>query len=93
MTKKDKERIIEQIKSILKDNYMLFNDDEHQVMKEALNALFCLQQYRWERDIAVGQLEELGLSLGKKIDGVYLTKEKYEDLLEYMEQNKKELRI
>lgn len=40
-------------------------------------------QIKWERDIALGQLEELGISLGQKIDGVYLTKEKYEKLLEY----------
>jgi hypothetical protein len=41
------------------------------------------EQYKWERDIAIGQLEELGLSFGQKVDGVYLTKEKYEELLEY----------
>lgn len=40
-------------------------------------------QYRWERDVAISQLEELGLGFGQKIDGVYLTKEEYEKLLEY----------
>lgn len=44
----------------------------------AFAALICLEQFRWERDIAVSQLEELGLSLGQKIDGVYLDKEEYE---------------
>lgn len=39
-------------------------------------------QYKWERNVAIEQLEELGLSLGQKIDGVYLTKEKYDKLLE-----------
>jgi hypothetical protein len=41
------------------------------------------EQYKWERDIAIGQLEELGLSLGQKIEGVYLTKDEHEKLLEY----------
>lgn len=39
-------------------------------------------QIKWERDIALEQLEELGLSLGQKIDGVYLSKEEYNRLLE-----------
>lgn len=52
-------------------------------VKEAFNALIVLDQIRWERDIAIEQLDELGLSLGQKVDGVYLTKEEYEDLLEY----------
>lgn len=37
-------------------------------------------QYRWERDIAIGQLEELNISFGQKINGVYLTKEECEML-------------
>ena len=41
-------------------------------------------QIKWERDIALGQLEKLGISLGQEIDGVYLTKEEHEKLLEYM---------
>ena len=41
------------------------------------------EQYKWERDIAIEQLEELGLSLGQKIEGVYLTKDEHEKLLEY----------
>lgn len=40
-------------------------------------------QIKWERDVAIEQLEELGLSLGEKIDGVYLNKKEYEKLLEY----------
>lgn len=40
-------------------------------------------QFKWERDIAIEQLDELGLSLGQKIDGVYLTKEEYKELFEY----------
>lgn len=39
-------------------------------------------QYKWERDVAISQLEELGLSFGQKIDGFYITKENYNKLLE-----------
>ena len=48
----------------------------------AFDALLCVDQYRWERDIALGQLEELGIGFGQKIDGVYLTKEEHEKLIE-----------
>ena len=41
------------------------------------------EQTKWERDIALQQLEELGLGLGQIIDGKYLSKEEYEKLLEY----------
>lgn len=40
-------------------------------------------QIKWERDVAFEQLNELGIGFGEKIDGVYLTKEEYEKLLEY----------
>ena len=40
-------------------------------------------QYKWERDVAISQLEELGIGFGQKIDCVYLTKEEYEELLDY----------
>lgn len=52
-------------------------------VEEAFKALICLGQFMWERDVAISQLEELGLGLGQKIDGVYLTHEQYNDLLEY----------
>lgn len=49
----------------------------------ALNALGAIDQIRWERDIAIEQLEELGIGFGEKIDGIYLNKEEYEKLREY----------
>lgn len=39
-------------------------------VEEAFMALACLGQYMWERDVAISQLEELGLSLGQKVDHV-----------------------
>lgn len=52
-------------------------------VKQAFSALVVLDQIRWERDIAIEQLTELGLSLGQIIDGKYLSKEEYDKLLEY----------
>ena len=46
-------------------------------VKVAFNALGCVEQYRWERDIALEMLGELGLSLGERTDNVYL----YEKML------------
>ena len=41
------------------------------------------EQIKWERDIAISQLEELGLSLGQKIEYANVVpKEQYEDLKE-----------
>ena len=39
-------------------------------VEEAFMALACLGQYMGERDVAISQLEELGLSLGQKVDHV-----------------------
>ena len=52
-------------------------------LDKAITGLKVVEQCRWERDIATEQLHELGLGLGQKVDGVYLSKEKYEALLEY----------
>ena len=51
--------------------------------KEDIVSNGLIEQYKWERDVAIAQLEEIGLSLGQKIEGVYLTKEEYEKLHEY----------
>ena len=50
---------------------------------QAFSALVCLTQYKWERDIAIEQLNELGIGLGERIDGVYLSNSDYYKLLEY----------
>ena len=36
----------------------------------AIQALGAIEQYKWERDIAIEQLRELGLELGQKTDHV-----------------------
>lgn len=54
-----------------------------EALKMAINALGSIDQIKWERDIAIKQLEELGIGFGQKIDGIYLNKWDYEELLEY----------
>lgn len=36
----------------------------------AISSLGAIEQFRWERDVAISQLEELGLSLGQKVDHI-----------------------
>ena len=43
-------------------------------VEEAFMALACLGQYMWERDVAISQLEELGLSLGQKVKRLTMLK-------------------
>jgi hypothetical protein len=53
-------------------------------VKIAFNALGCVEQFRWERDIAFEMLEDLGLSFAEKTDDkCVITKEEYQELLEY----------
>lgn len=40
-------------------------------------------QYRWERDVAISQLEELGIGFGQKIDGKYISEEDYVRYLQF----------
>ena len=58
--------------------------DDWMDTKRIVDTEDCLAgQYRWERNVAIDQLEQLGIGFGQKIDGVYLTKEEYDKLLEY----------
>jgi len=80
MTIEDIREFRENAISILKKNSQYATAN---AVEQAFSAMICLSQYVWERDVAISQLEELGLSFGQKIDGVYITKEEYEKLLEY----------
>lgn len=51
-----------------------------EALQMAINALGSIDQIKWERDIAIGQLKELGLGLGQKIDGVYFQEDEYKKL-------------
>ena len=79
---------IEEAKKILQIDLKIMekhkcSSNSTEPVKMAISALGAIEQYRWERDVAISQLEELGLSLGQKVDGVYLTYDKYNELLEY----------
>ena len=71
--------LIEEIETKVKALKTLKEDEEDKI--RTLTQL--VEQYKWERDVALAQLKELGVSLGRKIDGVYLSKEEYDKLLEY----------
>lgn len=59
-------------------------DDRYTIaIEKAISAIKVLEQIRWERDVAVAQINELGLSFGERIDGVYLPNNLYDELLEY----------
>lgn len=65
---------------------ILKRNDQHATAKAvdiAFSSLIVFDQIRWERDIAIEQLNELGISFAEKIDGKYLSKEEYNQLIEY----------
>ena len=54
-----------------------------EALQMAINIMGAFEQVAWERSVAFEQLEELGIGFGQKIDGVYITKEEHDKLLEY----------
>ena len=87
MTLLERNEAIKYINAQLEDGYVdvggVHEENEVEILKDAMRALACINQYKWERNIAIDQLEELGIGFGQKIDGVYLSMEEYEKLLEY----------
>ena len=80
MTAEDIKEYRENAMKILKRN------DQHTTAKAvdlSFASMIVLEQIRWERDIAIDQLKDLGISFGEKIDGVYLPQEEYAKLYEY----------
>lgn len=68
MNNQEAKKILQRDLIILIENKSL--PDGIEAMKVAIYALGAIEQIRWERDVAVSQLEELGLSLGQKVDHV-----------------------
>jgi hypothetical protein len=87
MTLSERNESIEYIKGQLNNGYVdissAFDKNEIQIIEEAISALILINQIRWERDVAVEQLADLGLSLGQKIEGYYITEDEYDKLIEY----------
>ena len=88
------EKLIGRLEEYRKENEHEPNSGFIEVCKDIVNQLAdgykdkyvrreTLNQYMWERDTAISQLEELGLGFGQKINGVYLTYDKYNKLLKY----------
>ena len=73
MTSNDRKYAIENVEGQLKYNYLdigCHGENEIEVVKEAMSALKVLEQIKWERDVALSQLNKLGLSLGQNVDDV-----------------------
>ena len=68
MTIEEAKKILQRDLQILIDNKSL--PDGIEAMNVAISALGTIEQVRWERDVAVSQLNELGLGLGQKVDHV-----------------------
>ena len=75
----DGNRLEEMVKIIDKPAWMIVRDMP--TVDAVPKKLF--DHFKWERDVAIEQLFELGIGFGEKVDGVYLSKEEYEELLEY----------
>lgn len=68
MNNQEAKKILQRDLEILIENKSL--PDGIEAMKVAISALGAIEQFRWERDVAIGQLRELGLELGLKTDDV-----------------------
>ena len=68
MNNQEAKKILQRDLTILIENKSL--PDGIEAMKVAISALGAIEQFRWERDVAIGQLRELGLELGLKTDDV-----------------------
>ena len=67
MTTQEAKKIIQAYCSMHQAEFDLQTDNAFGL---AICALGALDQIRWERDIAIQQLEELGLSFGEKVDHI-----------------------
>ena len=68
MNNQEAKKILQRDLEILIENKSL--PDGIEAMKVAISALGAIEQFRWERDVAIRQLRELGLELGLKTDDV-----------------------
>lgn len=68
MNNQEAKKILQRDLAILIENKSL--PDGIEAMKVAISALDAIEQFRWERDVVIGQLRELGLKLGLKTDDV-----------------------
>lgn len=74
---------IEEAAKILKTEYLGDSENMELAKQMGANALMALGQYRWECEIVTSQLEQLGIGFAEKIDGIYISRDEYNKLLEY----------
>lgn len=87
MTENERMAAIKSVKSQLEFGYLdlgCHDEDELNIIKQAMTALGAIGQYKWELNVAVSQLKDLGFQFGQNTKGyVCITQEEYEQLLEY----------
>ena len=49
------------------DEPIYISEEDLQALKNAINCVGAIEQIKWERDIAIQQLNELGYQFGEKI--------------------------
>lgn len=92
MTENEIISAIKRVKAQLKEGYVdlgAHDEDEIEVVRQAMTALGAIGQYKWERDVAFKQLNELGTQFGLKTDGMKAVNldelaESVEDKMTYM---------
>ena len=60
-------QVIEVLERMQEINKQLKNDEVVQALDHAINCVGAIEQIKWERDIAIQQLNELGYEFGEKI--------------------------
>ena len=81
MTREDMEYYRDNAVKVLEDNTQYATA---RVVERAFMALGCVEQFRWERNIALEALEDLGLGFAERTDDkCVISKKEYEELLEY----------
>ena len=58
---------IEVLERMQEINKQLKNDEVVQALDHAINCVGAIEQIKWERDIAIQQLNELGYQFGEKV--------------------------
>ena len=67
MEKMKPKKVIEVLERMQEINKQLENDEVVQAIDHAINCVGAIEQIKWERDIAIQQLNELGYQFGEKI--------------------------
>lgn len=61
---------LEKFRELYNDYKSFLSLEDKELFRKAAMIWGAFNQIKWERDIAIGQLEELGLSLGEKVDHI-----------------------